>query len=208
LALIAPACAPEPAPSFPSQPVASDPQTEGQTQGRPLSDPGPSRDNSRLVPATGSRSDFADRAPDGTFTTDDGKKVQMSELLANKGAVIVFYRGHWCRQCRKQLEELESIRAELEGRGFEVYAVSVDDPQTSTDLKKRLSLGYTLLSDKGGMSITSWGVYTKEHDLARPATFVIASGGTIGYRYVSDNPKDRPSPETILAEAAKLVKPE
>jgi peroxiredoxin len=208
MATIVTACAPEPAPSFPTQPVASDPQSEAETQGRPIGDPGPGPNSGRLVPATGERTEFAEKAPRGTFVTDDGRKVEMSELVASEGAVLIFYRGHWCKPCRKQLKEMEGIREELAGRGFKLYAISVDDPPTSTELKKRLSLGFTLLSDKGGMSITQWGVYTREHELARPAVFIITPGGGIAYRFVSDNPIDRPSPETILKEISRLGHPE
>jgi len=162
----------------------------------------------RLVAPSGARNDVAERAPGGEFIASDGKKVDLGKEIAEHGTVVVFYRGHWCKPCREQLKELEKIRTRLEKRGFTVYAVSTDEPSTSADLRKSLGLGFTLLSDPGGVSITGWGVYTREHDLARPSVFVIAPGGRIAYRYVSDTPVDRPAPAALLDEAAKALPPE
>ena len=86
--------------------------------------------------------------------------------------------------------------------------MSTDEPSTSAELRKKIGLGFTLLSDEGGMTINAWGVYTKEHDLARPSVFVIAPGGVIAYRYVSDSPADRPTPTVLLEQAAKAQSPE
>jgi len=182
----------------------ADPQTETDMGVREMAAT-PSPPPERLVAPEGARNDVAERAPGGEFIASDGKKVDLGSVIAKQGVVLVFYRGHWCKPCRAQLKELEAIRTRLEKRGFTIYAVSTDEPATAAELRKSLGLGFTLLSDPGGMSINGWGVYTREHDLARPSVFVVAPGGRIAYRYVSDTPVDRPTSPVILDEAAKAM---
>lgn len=185
----------------------ADPQTDADMGSRQMAAT-PSAPETRTVATSGARSDVAEKAPGGSFTTWDGRPVDLGKATKTRGAVVVFYRGHWCKQCRKQLRELEAIRTQLGDRGFDVYAISTDEPRTSAELRRTLGIGFTLLSDVGGMSINAWGVFTKEHELARPAVFVVVPGGEISYRYVSDSPSDRPSPETLLQETAKSRGPE
>lgn len=190
---------------------AQDPATENEYTGRNIAAPpadGNRKPAGKLVAPTGARNEFSSSVPPSKFQTTDGQPTDLATATADQGAVVVFYRGHWCKQCRKQLAELEEARGEIEGRGFEIYAVSTDAPEASKELAKRLNLGYALLSDKVGMAIQAWGVYTAEHDLARPAVFVIAPGGEISYRYVSDSPADRPAVADILAEIDKARAPE
>lgn len=199
------ACAPEPVPPpvYPSEAVP--PESRDEEEKRQLavekpvdpghSDPGEARTN-------------LGKTPRGSWKNSAGADVDVATLTEGRGAIVVFYRGFWCKFCRTQLSELQAAIAEFRGRGFDVHAVSTDTPDKAKELKARLGLDFELYSDVGGLSTRAWGVYSKEFDLARPAVFVIAPGGEITYRYVSDTPADRPKVSELLELAKKARPPE
>lgn len=196
LALVA--CAPKPVPQ--PQPVTGlDPVEDDEAHGRDIAvEPA----EPAYVTEPGEARRDLGKAPGGSLRTSSGASVDTSSFHAETGAIVVFYRGHWCKNCRKQLEELQASLDEFTRRGFTVHAISTDSPEDSARLKQKLGLGFELYTDDGGLASSTWKVYSREHDLARPAVFVIAPGGQITYRYVSDTPIDRPSAATLLELAA------
>lgn len=140
-------------------------------------------------------------APGGTLVRSDGQRIEVGTLYADRGAVVVFYRGHWCKPCRTQLEELQLNIDKLAGLGFSIHAISTDDPSDSAALKQKLGLGFKLYSDPGGLAANAWSVYSAEHGMARPAVFVVRPGGQIAARFVTDSPTHRPPMDELLAAA-------
>jgi peroxiredoxin len=201
--LLAASCSPEPPP--PAYPTGASKATPG-TDERQLAveKPPPAADHSD--PGEG-RTELG-AAPPGTWVASDGARVSVESLHSGRGAVVVFYRGSWCKACRTQLAELSDAVAEFKGRNFEVHAISTDSPEKSRELIGRLGLDFQLYSDVGGFASRAWGVYTREHDLARPAVFVVAPGGEVVYRYVSDTPTDRPKVGELLEIAERATRPE
>lgn len=197
------ACAPEPVPppKYPTEAVP--PQERDEEETRKLAVEKPEQPGASRPPEVDR--DLG-QAPPGTFKTSEGNKVDVSSLTEGRGAIIVFYRGHWCKYCRVQLEELQAAKDELAARGFDIHAVSTDQPEKAKELKKKLGLDFELYSDVGGLASQAWGVYSPELDLARPSVFVVAPGGEIVYRFVSDTPEDRPTIPTLL-EAAEKARP-
>lgn len=200
LALIV-ACAPKPAPQqAPASALDPSAASEGESRAMPVAKPAPAYVTEPGV----ARTDLG-KAPGGTVIRSDGTSVDLASVYADTGAVVVFYRGHWCKQCRKQLSELQADLDELAKRGFTVYAISTDDPADSAALRERLGLTFELYSDTAGIATQAWGIYSREHDLARPAVFVIKPGGDIVYRYVSDTPNDRPKTDELLEIAEQAL---
>jgi len=193
------AAAPPPTPTTPGDPEENKEWQARQVDGPANADPAKEANVGSVI---------GSQAPGGSFKNAEGQSFDLSAAMVSDGAIVVFYRGHWCKQCRKQLAELQAIRPKLAERGFRVYAISTDAPELSAELKRKLGLGFEVLTDEAGLAIANWGVFTKVHELARPAVFVVAPGGRIAYRYVSDSPPDRPSVETLLSESKKARSPE
>ena len=187
-----------------NRPAATPPLTQ-ETRPRPIPEAPPG--SSEAPPEAGTAAGGLGKAPAGAFMSTTGT-VELAKLWGNGGIVVVFYRGHWCKQCRLQLKEFQAAIAEFRGRGYSVVAVSTDPPETSLKLKNTLNLDFELLSDAGGLRIIGWGVYSREHDLARPAVFVIKRGGNILFKAVSDTPSDRPSIKTLLGVIDNTASPE
>lgn len=88
-------------------------------------------------------------------------------------------------------------------RGAEIVAISSEDRAQAAQIKREEALPFPILSDPEHRVIDAYGVFhddePKGRPIARPATFVLDAVGAIRYRYVGENPSDRPSPDEILA---------
>lgn len=49
----------------------------------------------RQVPASTSAPRVGEKAPEFTLLDQRGKQVALADLLSGKGALLIFYRGHW-----------------------------------------------------------------------------------------------------------------
>jgi peroxiredoxin len=137
-------------------------------------------------------------APGGTVHGPNGSTIDLATLWEKQPVVVVFYRGHWCPHCQRQLGELEKRRAELTALGATLVAISSDTPADAAATKTKLGLGFELYSDTELAVITKWGVEDFGQGIARPATFIVEPGGAITFRKIGEKPEDRPSSQQIL----------
>lgn len=137
-------------------------------------------------------------APGGTVRARDGHDVDLATLWGKKKVVVVFYMGHWCPHCQKQLGDLEARGKELADLGADVVAISTDSPDDAGALHDRLGLHFDLYSDPELHVIQSWGVADFDQNIARPSTFIVAPGGGILYRHIGQNQTDRPSVDELV----------
>lgn len=137
-------------------------------------------------------------APGGTVQGREGAAVELATLWEKQPVVVVFYRGHWCPHCQRQLGDLEKRRAEITALGASLVAISSDTPADASAMKTKLALGFELYSDADLAVITKWGVEDFGQGIARPATFIVQPGGAITFRKIGEKPEDRPSSQQIL----------
>ena len=105
------------------------------------------------------------------------------DLRSYRGKVVYLdFWASWCGPCRKSLPELNKLRAELAGKGFEVVAVNLDE-QASDGLNflKKIPVDYPVASDSSGTLPEAYGVE------AMPTSYIIDKEGVIrevhaGYR--------------------------
>ena len=64
--------------------------------------------------------------PTWKVTLTDGR-VLTSDSLKGK-VVLVNFWATWCPYCRKEMPAIDSFLKDYHGKGFEVVAISVDDP--------------------------------------------------------------------------------
>jgi peroxiredoxin len=168
-----------------------------------------------------------DSIPDVTLRTVDDKKVSLRKLVADKPAVLVFYRGGWCPFCNKHLEALSSIKDDLTKEGVQLIAISMDQPSKLRETLQKDKLDYTLLSDSDANAVKAFGISylvadatlekmkayhedldaatgNSNHILPHPAVFVVNTRGVICFAHVNPNIKVRLEPSKIL-EAAKAA---
>ena len=92
---------------------------------------------------------------------------------------------------------------ELESRGIQVVAISVDTPDINRPQKQKLGYSYTFLSDPKAEVIRRYdllhhGAGPKGTDIARPAEFLIDSSGIIRWVNLTENIAVRARPEQVL----------
>ncbi len=148
------------------------------------------------------------RAPEFAVVDQDRNPVTLESLRRRGTVVLVFYRGHWCPYCRRQLTRLqESVRA-IAAHGASLVALSVDPPRLSRRLAEELGIGFPLLCNPDGSAIDAYGVRNRllgaRSGIPHPAVFVIDARGVIRFREVHRNYRRRTSARRILRILEKL----
>lgn len=162
--------------------------------------------------------------PSASITAHDGTETDLRTALGEGTGVVVFYRGHWCPACMKQLQGLNKIVAELKEDGAKLIAVSTDKPElvaesmtktgfdiplysdSDLDAAKALGIAYQLegemLEKYGPTLVETTGHATGQ--LPVPAVFVVDKEGVIRFVYSNPDYKVRLGEEELLAEVKKL----
>jgi peroxiredoxin len=150
----------------------------------------------------------------------EGGLVASGELLAHGPLVVCFFRGGWCPFCNATLAALEQARPEITAAGGTVVALSPDTASYNTETKRRLGLGFALLSDIDCAVGLQFGTVflvpdaylavlkasgidlvrrhgDDWHLLPMPATFIVDRSGAIRFAHVSGDITDRSEPADI-----------
>jgi peroxiredoxin len=94
----------------------------------------------------------------------------------------------------------------FEAAGVAVAAIVVDPEENNRAMVDKLLLPFPILSDPESRVIREWDLLNAaEHDIAKPATFVIGRDGTIAYRYLGVDYTDRPDDEELFAGLKEVV---
>jgi len=106
-----------------------------------------------------------------------------------------------------QLTRLEEDYDKIREAGAELITISSDDQNYAWSMAQTTGARFQILSDADRKTITAYGILNeKEHNgIAHPSVFIVGRDGIIRYAYVGKDPQDRPSDETILAEAKKAA---
>jgi peroxiredoxin len=88
-------------------------------------------------------------------------------------------------------------------------AISVDSPQTSTNLERTAGYTFTFLSDPNTEVIRRYGLLHPHggpdgHDIARPAEFLIDSRGVVRWVNFTEDVRVRARAEEMLAAARNI----
>ena len=162
--------------------------------------------------------------PQLTLATVDGEPFDVNAAVAEKPAVLIFYRGGWCPFCNTQLGQLRGIQGELEQLGYQVIAVSADRPGKLKESIREQEIDYLLLSDSSMAGSKAMGIafevddgtlvrYSeygidleeasgeKHHLLPVPSAFIVGTDGVIKFQYVNPDYKVRVESELLLLAA-------
>jgi peroxiredoxin len=167
--------------------------------------------------------------PNAMVQTVEGENISIKKLVRKKPTVLIFYRGSWCPYCNRHLAELQQAEQQLVEMGYQILAVSPDQPQYLKRSINKHELNYTLLSDSPMELTKAFGLAFKvddktvqrykengidleknsgydHHLLPAPAVFLINPDGLITFQYVNPNYKTRIKSEVLLS-AAKAYYP-
>ena len=169
-----------------------------------------------------------DNVPDVRVRTIEGKEIALSDALARKPSVVIFYRGGWCPFCTRHLSALSEIRPDLEKNNIQLVAISIDQPEKLRETLGQHNLDYTLLCDSDAAAAKAFGIAFRvddatvklykdsykidldaasgltHHLLPHPAVYVIATDGKIHFAHVNEDYKQR-LPAAEILQAAKAA---
>src|SRR5271155_2396636 len=94
--------------------------------------------------------------PHGDLRPGGDKEVTLRNLVADKPAVLVFYRGGWCPYCNRHLQALATIKDDLDKEGVQLIAISMDRPGKLRETLQKDKLDYTLLSDSDAKAVEAF----------------------------------------------------
>lgn len=177
--------------------------------------------------AAGTALAVGDAAPDFALPDAMGRETRLSRLLARGPVVLTFYRGSWCPYCNTQLRDYQIALPAITAAGATLVAVSPQTPDSTLTIVERQRLAFPVLSDAGNVVSQAYGLVfqvdaaTRERyravgiDLAAsngtraagrpdtwelpvPATYVVATDGTIHAAFVEADYTRRATPEQVV----------
>ena len=164
---------------------------------------------------------IASKAPDFKAKDQHGKEVRLKNLLKEGKVVLVFYRGHWCPYCNKELSRLQDSIQLIKDKGATLIAVSPEKPENVAKTVEKTKAEYSVLYDEGLKIMKAYEVEFEvpENTITRyrnagidleksnggngkylpvPAIYIIDKESTITYRFFEPDYKKRPSVQEIL----------
>jgi len=164
---------------------------------------------------------IGEKVPAASLLNAKGEKVDLLALMAAKPTVLIFYRGGWCPYCNQHLSQIGEAEAKILAMGYQIIAISPDQPAKLLETSGKQKLSYTLLSDSSSTLSKAMGLayqapnhYLKiiseasngvnKESLPVPALFLIITYGEIEFEYIQPNFKIRMSSKMLLAVLASV----
>ncbi len=143
------------------------------------------------------------RLPDAALLDPHGQPTSLSEALAGRQGVLVFYRGAWCPYCNLALRTYQAaLLDELEARGVQLVAVSPQRPDGSLTMQEKHGLRFPVLSDPGSTLGRAAGIMT------RPGEEALAAQLKLGLDLEAVNADGTPAipmPTTLILDRDRIV---
>jgi len=169
-----------------------------------------------------------DRAPSATLSRPDGQPVTLSKVYSAKPTILIFYRGGWCPYCNTHLGQIAKAEAELVKLGYQVLAISPDQPEALRASIDKGGYGYQLLSDSDMVLSSAFGLAFRvddptvekyrgfgidldkasgrsHHLLPVPAVYIVDTKGVIRFAHWDADYKKRLESADLIAAARRVV---
>jgi peroxiredoxin len=162
-----------------------------------------------------------DQAPDFDLPDIDGTPVGLRKALRSGPVVLTFYRGGWCPYCNIQLRAYQAILPQITAFGARLIAISPQLPDGSLSTAEKNQLSFSVLSDVGNLVARRFGIVfslppelrealiannkalpningDETWELPVPATFLVATNGTVALAHIDADYRRRLEPDAIL----------
>lgn len=147
--------------------------------------------------------DVGDRAPAFELVDTDLKMRTLSEF-AGKKVVLSFFVAASSPVCETELCTFRDSYGEITKAGAQVIAISNDGPFANKAFAEKHGYDFAVLGDYNSRAIRDYDVlmpdllHVKDYNAAKRSVFVVMEDGTIGYKWVSDDPLKEPDYDEIL----------
>lgn len=136
-------------------------------------------------------------APEVVVTALNGAPLKLSDL---KGKVVMLnFWATWCPPCREEIPSLISLGTKMEGKPFQLVAVSIDEGGKSAIESFFHSSGFALpaYTDPENRAAKTYGI------TGVPETFIINKSGIIVKKVIGPLSWDSPEVISFLEELMK-----
>ncbi|MGY5151072.1 MAG: redoxin domain-containing protein [Candidatus Nitrosopumilus sp. bin_6a] len=132
-------------------------------------------------------------------------ELKMRTLEEFKGGKIVlsFIVAASSPVCEVELCTFRDSWKEISDMGAKIVAISNDGPFANKAFAEKHNFSFPLLADYTSKTIRDYDVlmpdllHIKDYNAAKRSVFIINEDGTIGYRWVSEDPLKEPNYEEI-----------
>ncbi|MBI1187784.1 MAG: redoxin domain-containing protein [Alphaproteobacteria bacterium] len=136
-----------------------------------------------------------------------GAQRTFAQLTGRNGLVLVFTRSaDWCPYCQAQLIGLESVRGEIEQRGWRLASVSTDDVAKLARFSQMRAIGFPMLSDAPSRLVRAFDIVDPayppghaRHGLPVPTIFFLSPQGEVLARLGEADYRVRPAPTLVVS---------
>ena len=166
---------------------------------------------------------IGETVPNFYFIDGDNNQQSLYGLLESGPVVLNFFRGFWCVFCETELQALDLIRAELEGKGCHYLAIcpqQVDSADAEHDsvqfvfdkqnqIARSFNIVYDLLANERDL-LAGWGIDLASESesggwsLPIPATYIVAQDKTVRFQFADVDFRSRCCPEELIEELNRL----
>jgi len=129
-----------------------------------------------------------DTAPSFTGTDQDGKTVQLADLIGKKIVLLYFYPKDFTGGCTKEACGFRDRMGDLAKDNVEVIGVSFDSADSHKQFIAKYSLNFPLLADTDGKIADLYGVKMDGKNMAKRVSFLIGLDGKIVHVTDAGNP--------------------
>ena len=164
------------------------------------------------------------KAPDFKLKDQNGVEQNLKELRKKGPVVILFYRGHWCPYCNRELSRFQDSLQLITDKGATVIAITPEAADGISKTVQKTAAGFPILHDAEMKTSLAYKVSYEVDEKTRnryksfgndlaiinqqktgvylpvPAVYVINKEGSVTYRFFEADYKKRPFVKDILAE--------
>ena len=120
-----------------------------------------------------------DAAPDFDLPDASGRRVRLSDFKGRRGVVLYFYPKDETPGCTKEACSFRDRYEDFREAGAEVIGVSSDGGEAHTKFASKYNLPFVLVTDRGGVVRSEYGVPATLGLLPGRVTFVIDKQGIV-----------------------------
>lgn len=119
--------------------------------------------------------------------------------------LLIFYRGVWCNQCKRQLAEINENFQKFKRLKIKIIALSSDNRLKTSLLQTLIKAKFPLLSDRNWVIFKRFGFKKTSSKKIKPAIFLVNPNHEIIYRHIGRDTYDRPTTRRLLKNCKELV---
>lgn len=130
-----------------------------------------------------------DAAPVFTAQDQNGKTVNLADVIGKKIVLLYFYPKDFTSGCTKEACGFRDRMGDLQKDNVEVIGVSFDSTESHVKFAAKYNLNFPLIPDPDGKIVDLYGARVDHLDIAHRVSFLIGLDGKIAHVTESGNPE-------------------